>query len=112
MGYDEAAAASLVVIAFSALSNTLPSMRSEVPVNWRAAAPFSVAVAPSSLIGVAASGFFPETLTQLVFAGFLPALAYPAALGQALSGRHRGLLVPQRAVALLGGSARGPRRAC
>src|SRR5918994_4246652 len=80
-GWDigEAVAASLVIIVFSALSGTLRSMRSEAPVDWRAAALFSLAVAPSSLIGVAASGFFPETLTQLVFAGFLLALAYPTA---------------------------------
>ncbi len=75
----EAVAASLIIIVFSALSGTLRSMRSEVPVNWRAAALFSLAVAPSSLIGVAASNFFSETLTQLVFAGFLLALAYPTA---------------------------------
>jgi uncharacterized protein len=75
----EAVAASLIIIVFSALSGTLRSVRSEVPVNWRAAALFSLAVAPSSLIGVAASNFFSETLTQLVFAGFLLALAYPTA---------------------------------
>jgi uncharacterized membrane protein YfcA len=75
----EAVAASLVIIVFSALSGTLRSMRSEAPVNWKAAALFSLAVAPSSLIGVALSGFFSETLTQLVFAGFLLALAYPTA---------------------------------
>jgi uncharacterized membrane protein YfcA len=54
-------------------------MRSEVPVNWRAAALFSLTVAPSSLIGVAVSNFLSETLTQVVFAGFLLALAYPTA---------------------------------
>jgi uncharacterized membrane protein YfcA len=43
------------------------------------AALFSLTVAPSSLIGVAASHYFSETLTQLVFAGFLLALAYPTA---------------------------------
>jgi uncharacterized membrane protein YfcA len=75
----EAVAASLVIIVFSALSGTLRSMRSEVPVNWRAAAIFSLTVAPSSLIGVAVSDYFSETLTQLVFAGFLLALAYPTA---------------------------------
>jgi uncharacterized protein len=75
----EAIAASLVIIVFSALSGTLRSMRGEAPVNWRAAALFSSTVAPSSLIGVAISHFFSETLTQLVFAGFLLALAYPTA---------------------------------
>ncbi len=75
----EAVAASLIIIVFSALSGTLRSMRSEVPVNWRAATLFSLTVAPSSLIGVAVSNFFSETLTQLVFAGFLLALAHPTA---------------------------------
>jgi uncharacterized membrane protein YfcA len=75
----EAVAASLVIIVFSALSGTLRSMRSEAPVNWRAAALFSLVVAPSALIGVGLSHFFSETLTQLVFAGFLLALAYPTA---------------------------------
>ena len=75
----EAVAASLIIIVFSALSGTLRSMRSEVPVNWRAAALFSLTVAPSSLIGVAVSNFLSETLTQVVFAGFLLALAYPTA---------------------------------
>jgi uncharacterized protein len=75
----EAVAASLVIIVFSALSGTLRSMRSEAPVNWRAAALFSSTVAPSSLIGVAVSQYFSETLTQVVFAGFLLALAYPTA---------------------------------
>ncbi len=75
----EAVAASLIIIVFSALSGTLRSMRGEAPVNWRAAALFSLSVAPSSLIGVAASNFFSETHTQLVFAGFLLALAYPTA---------------------------------
>src|SRR5918999_2055084 len=80
-GWDirEAVPASLIIIVFSALSGTLRSMRSEVPVNWRAAALFSLTVAPSSLIGVAVSNFLSETLTQVVFAGFLLALAYPTA---------------------------------
>jgi uncharacterized membrane protein YfcA len=75
----EAAAASLVIIVFSALSGTLRSMRGEAPVDWRAAAIFSSVVAPSALIGVAVSRFAPEVVTQLVFAGFLLALAYPTA---------------------------------
>ena len=41
---SEAVAASLVIIIFSALSGTLRSMRSEAPVNWRAAALFSSTV--------------------------------------------------------------------
>ena len=105
----EAVAASLVIIVFSALSGTLRSMRSEVPMDWRAAALFSLVVAPSSLIGVAVSGFFSETLTRIVFAGFLLALAYPTArsgkryregVGTGSSGSH---LV----FALLGGIGAG-----
>ena len=75
----EAAAASLVIIVFSALSGTLRSVRGEAPVDWRTAAIFSSVVAPSALIGVAVSRFAPEVVTQLVFAGFLLALAYPTA---------------------------------
>jgi uncharacterized membrane protein YfcA len=75
----EAIAASLVIIVFSALSGTLRSMRGEAPLDWRAAAIFSSVVAPSALIGVAVSRFSPETVTQLVFAGFLLVLAYPTA---------------------------------
>ena len=105
---DEAVAASLVIIVFSALSGTLRSMRSEAPVDWRAAALFSLAVAPSSLIGVAASGFLPETLTQLVFAGFLLALAYPTARsGKRYREGIGGSSGSQRAVALLGGIGAG-----
>ncbi len=76
---EEAVAASLIIIVFSALSGTLRSMRGEVPVDWRTAAIFSSVVAPSSLIGVAISRFSPEVVSQLVFAGFLLALAYPTA---------------------------------
>jgi uncharacterized protein len=104
----EAVAASLVIIVFSALSGTLRSMRSAAPVNWKAAALFSLAVAPSSLIGVAASGLFAETLTQLVFAGFLLALAYPTARS---GKRYReGIELSSRsnlAAALLGGVGAG-----
>ena len=107
-GIGEAVAASLVVIVFSALSGTLRSVRSEVPVNWRAAALFSLAVAPSSLIGVAASNFFSETLTQLVFAGFLLALAYPTARsGKRYREGIGGPAGSHLAVALLGGVAAG-----
>ena len=107
-GIGEAVAASLVVIVFSALSGTLRSMRSEVPANWRAAAFFSLTVAPSSLIGVAASNFFSETLTQLVFAGFLLALAYPTARsGKRYREGIGGSSGSHLAVALLGGVAAG-----
>ena len=104
----EAVAASLVIIVFSALSGTLRSLRSEVPVNWKAAALFSIAVAPSSLIGVAASGFFSETLTQLVFAGFLLALAYPTArTGKRYREGIGGTSGSHLAVALVGGIGAG-----
>jgi uncharacterized protein len=104
----EAVAASLVVIVFSALSGTLRSMRSEVPADWKAAALLSLTVAPSSLIGVAASSFFSETLTQLVFAGFLLALAYPPARsGKRYREGIRGSSGSHVAVALLGGIAAG-----
>jgi len=104
----EAVAASLIIIVFSALSGTLRSMRSEVPVNWRAAALFSLSVAPSSLIGVALSNFFSETLTQLVFVGFLLALAYPTARsGKRYREGIRGSSGSHLALALLGGIGAG-----
>jgi uncharacterized protein len=109
-GWDirEAVAASLVIIVFSALSGTLRSMRSEAPVNWRAAALFSLTVAPSSLIGVAVSNFFSETLTQVVFAGFLLALAYPTARsGKRYREGIRGSSGSHLALALLGGIGAG-----
>ena len=103
---QEAVAASLVIIIFSALSGTLRSMRGEVPVNWRAAALFSSTVAPASLIGVALSHFFSETLTQMVFAGFLLLLAYPTARsGKRYREDIRGSTHP--ALALLGGIGAG-----
>jgi uncharacterized membrane protein YfcA len=104
----EAVAASLIIIVFSALSGTLRSMRSEVPVNWRAAAIFSLTVAPSSLIGVAVSNFFSETLTQLVFAGFLLTLAYPTARsGKRYREGIRGTSGSHLALALIGGVGAG-----
>ncbi len=103
---SEAVAASLVIIVFSALSGTLRSMRSEVPVNWEAAALFSLTFAPSALIGVALSQYFSETLTQVVFAGFLLALAYPTARsGKRYREGVRGSTHP--ALALLGGIGAG-----
>ena len=103
---QEAVAASLVIIIFSALSGTLRSMRGEVPVNWRAAALFSSTVAPASLIGVALSHFFSETLTQMVFAGFLLLLAYPTARsGKRYREDIRSSTHP--ALALLGGIGAG-----
>jgi uncharacterized protein len=105
---SEAVAASLVVIVFSALSGTLRSMRGEVPVNWKAAALLALTVAPSSLIGVAASHFFSETFTQVVFAGFLLALAYPTARsGKRYREGIGGSSGSHVAVALVGGVAAG-----
>jgi uncharacterized membrane protein YfcA len=103
---SEAVAASLVIIVFSALSGTLRSMRSEAPVDWKAAALFSATVAPSALIGVAISQYFSETLTQVVFAGFLLALAYPTARsGKRYREGIRGSTHP--ALALIGGIGAG-----
>ena len=109
-GWDigEAVAASLVIIVFSALSGTLRSMRSEVPVDWKAAALLSLTVAPASLIGVAVSSYFSETLTQLVFAGFLLALAYPTARsGKRYREGIMGSSGSHLTVALIGGVAAG-----
>jgi uncharacterized protein len=103
---SEAVAASLVIIIFSALSGTLRSVRSEAPVDWRAAVIFSSTVAPSSLIGVAVSEYFSETLTQVVFAAFLLALAYPTARsGKRYRENVRGSTHPT--LALLGGIGAG-----
>lgn len=103
---QEAVAASLIIIVFSALSGTLRSMRSEAPVDWKAAAIFSATVAPAALIGVVLSHYFSETLTQLVFAGFLVALAYPTARsGKRYRESLRGAIHP--AVAVIGGIAAG-----
>src|SRR4028118_1271141 len=53
-GWDikEAVAASLVIVIFSSLSGTVRNQRSEDPVDWRATAVLSLAVAPASLTGV------------------------------------------------------------
>jgi uncharacterized protein len=103
---SEAVAASLVIIVFSALSGTLRSMRSEVPVDWKAAGLFSATVAPSALIGVAISQYFSETITQLVFAGFLLTLAYPTARsGKRYRENVRGSTHP--ILALIGGIGAG-----
>jgi uncharacterized membrane protein YfcA len=72
------------------------------------AALFSLTVAPSSLIGVAASHYFSETLTQLVFAGFLLALAYPTARsGKRYREGVGGSSGTHLALALLGGIGTG-----
>ena len=103
----EAAAASLVIIVFSALSGTLRNMRGEAPVDWRAAAIFSSVVAPSALIGVAVSRFAPEVVTQLVFAGFLLALAYPTARSGSRYRENIGTSRIPLALTLLGGVGAG-----
>jgi len=90
---QEAVAASLIIIVFSALSGTIRNARSDDPVDWRTAGILSLTVAPSSLIGVAISRVSPETVVELAFATLLIALAYPTAKG-------RGNLEPGRKVAL------------
>ncbi len=78
---QEAVAASLVIIIFSSLSGTIRNARSNDPVNWRVAGLLSLAVAPSSLIGVLISRVSPEVVVKVVFATLLLALAYPTARG-------------------------------
>jgi uncharacterized protein len=78
---QDAVAASLVIIIFSSLSGTLRNARSADPVNWRAAGLLSLAVAPSSLIGVFISRVSPEVVVKAAFATLLIALAYPTARG-------------------------------
>ncbi len=76
-----AVAVSLVIIIFSSLSGTLRNLRSETPVNRRAALIFSLTVSPAALIGVAISRASPEAVVTIVFAALLLALAYPTARG-------------------------------
>jgi len=79
---QEAVAASLVIIIFSSLSGTIRNARSADPVNWRVAGLLSLAVAPSSLIGVLISRVSPEIVVKVAFATLLIALAYPTARGR------------------------------
>jgi len=79
---QDAVAASLVIIIFSSLSGTIRNARSEDPVNWRVAGLLSLAVAPSSLIGVLISRVSPEVVVEVAFASLLIALAYPTARGR------------------------------
>lgn len=83
-GWDitEAVAASLAIIVFSSLSGTIRNARSENPVDWRTAGVLSLAVAPSTLIGVAISRVSPDAVVELVFAALLLCLAYPTARGR------------------------------
>jgi uncharacterized protein len=90
----EAVAASLVIVIFSALSGTIRNQRSEDPVDWRATAILSLAVAPASLIGVYISSVSPTTLVQFVFAAILLALAYPTARGGGPSGEGKDTSLP------------------
>src|SRR5215212_2614785 len=78
---QDAVAASLVIIIFSSLSGTIRNARSADPVNWRVAGLLSLAVAPSSLIGVFVSRISPEIVVKIAFAALLLALAYPTARG-------------------------------
>lgn len=78
---QEAVAASLVIIIFSSLSGTIRNSRSADPVNWRVAGLLSLAVAPSSLIGVFISRVSPDIVVEVAFATLLIALAYPTARG-------------------------------
>src|ERR687890_1368512 len=78
---QDAVAASLVIIIFSSLSGTIRNASSADPVNWRVAGLLSLAVAPSSLIGVLISRVSPEIVVKVAFAALLIALAYPTARG-------------------------------
>src|ERR671919_19342 len=78
---QDAVAASLVIIILSSLSGTIRNARSADPVNWRVAGLLSLAVAPSSLIGVLISRVSPEIIVKVAFATLLIALAYPTARG-------------------------------
>ncbi|HEX5851161.1 MAG TPA: sulfite exporter TauE/SafE family protein [Rubrobacter sp.] len=78
---QEAVAASLVIIIFSSLSGTIRNARSNDPVNWPVAGLLSLAVAPSSLIGVLVSRVSPDVVVEVAFASLLLALAYPTARG-------------------------------
>src|SRR5687767_11493651 len=74
-----AVAASLVIIIFSSLSGTIRTARSADSVNWRVAGLLSLAVAPSSLLGVYISRVSPEVVVKVACATLLIALAYPTA---------------------------------
>lgn len=101
---QEAVAASLVIIVFSSLSGTIRNASSENPVNWRKAGLLSLAVAPSSLIGVYISRISPEVVVEVVFAAILIALAYPTARGggSAIARNERSMPLPLVVVAGIG----------
>jgi uncharacterized protein len=79
---QDAVAASLVIIIFSSLAGTIRNARSSDPVKWRVAGLLSLAVAPSSLIGVLISRVSPEIVVKVAFATLLIVLAYPTARGR------------------------------
>jgi uncharacterized protein len=91
---QEAVAASLVIIVFSSLSGTIRNARSNDPVNWRVAGLLSLAVAPSSLIGVLISRISPEVVVEVAFATLLLALAYPTARGGGAYDKDRHIALP------------------
>jgi uncharacterized protein len=91
---QEAVAASLVIIVFSSLSGTIRNARSNDPVNWRVAGLLSLAVAPSSLIGVLISRVSPEVVVEVAFATLLLALAYPTARGGGVYHGDRHIALP------------------
>lgn len=97
----EAVAASLAIIVFSSLSGTVRNARSENPVNWRTAALLSLAVAPSTLIGVAISRVSPDVVVELAFAALLLCLAYPTAKGGS-DGARSGKSIPVAVVLAAG----------
>lgn len=79
---QQAVAASLLIIVFSALSGTIRNQRSRDPADWRWVFLFSLTVAPSALIGVAISRVSPEAVVEFCFAALLLALVYPTAKGR------------------------------
>jgi uncharacterized protein len=91
---QEAVAASLIIIFFSSLSGTIRNARSNDPVNWRVAGLLSLAVAPSSLIGVLISRISPEVVVEVAFATLLLALAYPTARGGGAYDKDRHIALP------------------
>ena len=91
---QEAVAASLVIIVFSSLSGTIRNARSNDPVNWPVAGLLSLAVAPSSLIGVLISRISPEVVVEVAFASLLLALAYPTARGGGAYDSDRRIALP------------------
>ena len=103
-GIKEAVAVSLVIIIFSSLSGTIRNLRSETPINRRAALILALTVSPAALIGVAISRISPESVIEVVFAVLLLALAYPTAKGKSdydpSQGNLPGFVVPVAGVGI------------